>query len=82
MAVSERVQAEIALLGAGDTVEAQVALRLALQLDEPRNGMAVAGDAKQLLAVMEAVRLNAVKGKADSVDDSRDETDRILRSVG
>ena len=82
MAVAVRVQAEIDALGAGDTVEAEVALRLAEQLDEPRNGMAVAGDAKQLLVVMEAVRLNAVKGKADSVDDSRDAAERILRSVG
>jgi hypothetical protein len=68
MAVSDATEAELERLGALESVEGQVALRLAGQLDAPRNGMAVSGDAKELRAVMAAIRERAVK-KADPIDE-------------
>lgn len=66
--VSDRVQAELVTLNAVDTVEGQIALALAEQLDNPRNGMAVSGDARELRAVMQEIR-GKIPAKADPVDE-------------
>jgi hypothetical protein len=79
--VGVATEAELIALGALESVEGQIALRLAEQLDAPRNGMAVAADARELRMVMGLIR-DGSKTEGDSVDDSRDEAARILRSVG
>ena len=68
MAVADAVEAELARLKATETVEGAIALRLAEQLDAPRNGMAVAGDAKELRAVLTALR-ELTPAKADPIDE-------------
>lgn len=68
MAVFDAVSAELERLKATETVEGSIAMRLAEQLDEPRNGMAVAGDAKELRTVISALR-ELIPAKADPVDD-------------
>jgi hypothetical protein len=68
MAVLGVTEAELDRLGVLETVEGQIAVRLAEQLDAPRNGMAVAGDAKELRAVMALIRDRSVK-KADPIDE-------------
>jgi hypothetical protein len=68
MAVWDATQAELARLGAAESVEGQVALRLAEQLDAPRNGMAVSGDANVLLRTISEIRERSVK-KADPIDE-------------
>lgn len=79
--VGVATEAELTALDALGSVEGQIALRLAEQLDAPRNGMAVAADARELRMVMGLIR-DGSKTEGDSVDDSRDEAARILRSVG
>ncbi len=81
MAVSDATRAELARLGAVETVEGQVALVLADALDNPRAGMATAPDAARLVAIMAQIR-DGSKAESDSIDDSRDEAERILRAVG
>jgi len=80
--VGTAVEAELTALDALGTAEGAIAMRLAAQLDAPRNGMAVAADAKELRTVMQAIRAAAPDERVDSVDDSRGEAERILRSVG
>ena len=82
MAVLDRTQAELDELGALDTVEGQSALRLAEQLDGRHNSLATAQTVKTLIELMDRIRDSSAAAKVDSVDDSRDETERILRSVG
>lgn len=81
MAVYDSTFDELTILGAVDSVEGQVALVLARQLDSPHAGMAVAGDANTLTKLMQTIR-EAQTVEGDSVDDSRGEAERILRSVG
>lgn len=69
MAVGDAVEAELARLMASETVEGQIALRLAEQLDAPRNGMAVAGDAKELRAVLAHIRDSSSVQKVDPIDE-------------
>lgn len=66
--VGAAVEAELAALDAFSTAEGQIAMRLADQLDAPRNGMAVAGDAKELRAVLATIR-EKTPVKADPVDE-------------
>jgi hypothetical protein len=68
MAVADAVEAELTRLRAAETVEGAIALRLAEQLDAPRNGMAVAGDAKELRAVLMSLR-ELTPAKADPIDE-------------
>jgi hypothetical protein len=68
MAVGDQVRAELERLNALETVEGEIALRLAEQLDAPRNGMAVAGDAKELRVVMATIR-ERQPVKADPIDE-------------
>jgi hypothetical protein len=81
MAVFDVTHAELSRLESVDTVEGQVALVLARQLDDVQAGMAVSADANTLVKTMQAIR-DAQTVEADSVDNSRDEAARILRSVG
>ncbi len=81
MAVFDVTEAELGRLDALETVEGQIALRLASKLDDARNDMATAGNARELRMVMGLIR-DGSKTEGDSVDDSRDEAARILRSVG
>jgi hypothetical protein len=55
-------------LNAVDTVEGQLALALADAVDHPRAGMAMAGDAKELRAVVAALR-DRTPVKADPLDE-------------
>jgi hypothetical protein len=64
----DAVRDELTALGAGDTVEGQLALALADAVDHPRAGMATAGDAKELRAVMAALR-DKTPAKVDPVDE-------------
>lgn len=61
-------RSELERLNAMASPEAQVALALAEILDSGRSLMAAAANAKQLLAVLDAVRERSPKAK-DSVDD-------------
>jgi hypothetical protein len=79
--LSDATRDELTAVGALGSVEGQIAMRLAAQLDEPRAGMAVAPDARELRIVMGMIRAGS-KTEGDSVDDSRDEASRILRAVG
>jgi hypothetical protein len=81
MAVWDRTLAELEVLDAVDSVEGQCALALASQLDGKHNSLATSTDVKQLLATMATIR-ELKPAEADSVDDSRDEAERILRVVG
>jgi hypothetical protein len=69
MAVLDATLAELERLGAVDTFEGQLALRLAEQVDEPRVGMAVAQDSRELRLVMAAVRSAAPAKGASPIDD-------------
>lgn len=69
MAVIDAVEAEIARLKAAGTVEGQIALVLAQQLDEPRAGMAVSGDSKELRSVLAQIRDSSSVQKVDPVDE-------------
>jgi hypothetical protein len=80
MSVYEATLAELEKHDAVDTVEGQIALNLARELDEPRNGMAVAGDARELRSVIAAVR-DVSPREADSVDDASAAADAKLRLV-
>jgi hypothetical protein len=80
MSVYKAVKTELEQHGAVDSVEGQIALGLAAQLDDPRNGMAVAGDARELRAVMTAVR-DVSPREVDSVDDASAATSAKLRIV-
>jgi hypothetical protein len=80
MAVWDQVSAELEALDAVGSVEGQCALALASQLDGRHNTLSTATDVKQLMTVMATIR-DLKPAEADSVDDSRDETDRILRAV-
>lgn len=68
MATLDAVRAELARLNATDTVEGQIALCLADAVDNPRAGMATAGDAKELRAVIATIR-DRTPVKADPVDE-------------
>lgn len=68
MAVFDVTRDELTRLGAVETVEGQVALRLAEQLDAPRNGMAVSGDADKLLKTIALIR-EQKPAKADPIDE-------------
>jgi hypothetical protein len=69
VAVEQATRDELTTLGAVETVEGQVALVLAQQLDDPRAGMAVSGDAKTLTALMAEIRDRAPAKKADGIDE-------------
>jgi hypothetical protein len=56
-------------LDAAGTVEGQLALALADAVDHPRAGMATAGDAKELRAVMAAIRGASSAQEADGIDE-------------
>lgn len=69
MTVFDVTLAELQRLDVVDTVDAQVALVLAEQLDSPRAGMAVSGDARELRAVMQAIRDGRPAEKGDPIVD-------------
>lgn len=69
MAVLDATEAELTVLGALETVEGQVALRLARQLDHPVAGVAVSGDANTLTKLMAQIRDAAPVKKADPIDE-------------
>jgi hypothetical protein len=69
MAVSDVTLAELESLGVVDSVDGQVALVLAEQLDNPRAGMAVSGDARELRTVMQAIRDGRPAVKGDPIVD-------------
>jgi hypothetical protein len=69
MALLDATEAELDRLGALESVEGQLALKLAALIDEPRAGMATAGDSREFRMVMAQVRSTATPKEASPIDE-------------
>ena len=80
MSVEARVRAELEESGGLESVEGEMALSIARNMDKPRTGMSVAGDSRQLLVLMTALRDRVVR-EADTVDEVRQRRNAKLRAA-
>ena len=80
MSVEARVRAELEESGGLESVEGEMALSIARNMDKPRTGMSVAADSRALTAVMTTLRDRTVR-EADTVDEVRQRRDAKLRAA-
>jgi hypothetical protein len=69
MAILDATEDELDRLGARESVEGQLALKLAAIIDEPRAGMATAQDSREFRMVMAAIRAAAPAKEASPIDE-------------